>query len=74
MPEDTLNAVRMYDELVRQGYVTLGFHNWELRMPTAYRTVPTMLAYSTPPAPVTGPEAPTDAKLGLRSKGSPKGK
>jgi hypothetical protein len=67
-----LSPIEMFSKLVAMGYVTPGDIEPSVHtMPSAYRQVPTSLAFSTPPIPVsveTG--APGDAKLGLRSEGN----
>lgn len=68
--------VEMYEELVQRGFVTPGrTEPTSLMVPTAYISVPTTLAFSSPPTSVgVGTGGMQHAKLGPRPKGNPKRK
>lgn len=73
-----MTPVEMFNELVRLGYARSGrVEPSRLREPTAYITVPTTLAFSTPPVPKLepGPQGVrSNAKLGRSPKRNPKRK
>ncbi len=59
--------VEMYNEMIRLGFIVPAVIDpYGLMAPTAYISVPTTLAFATPP--IEGSKAKTDAKLGSRSK------
>ena len=68
--------MEMFNELIRMGFVVpAATEPSDLMEPTAYITVPTSLAFVTPPIPPLIPEEKhQDAALGQRPKGNPKGK
>jgi hypothetical protein len=45
-------SVEMFSELVRLGHVSPATGPLDLVMPTAYRSVPSVLVYNTPAAPL----------------------
>jgi len=71
-----LTPVEMFDELMSQGVFTPANADPSSWMePTAYVTVPTGLAFVTPPIVAEDdPRERKDAKLGVRPKGNKKGK
>jgi hypothetical protein len=47
-----MTAVEMFEELARRGAILPASIQTAFTMPTAYRTVPTIVTYSTPDLPV----------------------
>jgi hypothetical protein len=68
--------MEMYEELVQRGFITPGrTEPTNLMVPTAYISVPTTLAFVSPPISVgVGSGELKNAKLEPRSKRNPKGK
>ena len=69
-------ATEMYNELVQMGHVVpSNLEPTALMTPAAYISVPTALAFATPPIPAKAvSEAGSNAKLESRSKGNKKRK
>ncbi len=69
--------MEMFDELVQRGFIRPAcVEPTSLMVPTAYISVPTILAFASPPIPGVGKPAmgTLNAKLGSRHKRNPKGK
>ncbi len=69
--------MEMFDELVQRGFIRPAcVEPTSLMVPTAYISVPTTLAFASPPIPGVGKPAmgTLNAKLGSRHKRNPKGK
>ena len=71
---NTLKPIEMFSKLISMGYVTPGTVEPSVyTMPTAYRQVPSALAFSTPPIPVSVESGGAkNAELGSRPKGNRK--
>ena len=75
MPKTQLTAPEMFEELMSQGVFTPANADPSSWMePTAYVTVPTGLAFVTPPIVTEHQGERKDAKLGARPKGNTKRK
>ena len=70
-----MNAIEMFNELIRLGYfVPATVDPSNLMMPTAYVSLPTTLAFATPPMQISVSKDGRNAKLGARAKGNSKRK
>ena len=67
--------MQMFEELVQGGFIRpRHLEPSSLMVPTAYISVPTTLAFASPPIPVGTPGGNENAKLGPRTKRNPKRK
>ena len=66
MPHQPTSAAAMFAELVRLGHVRPGSGEIPWTLPGAFRTVPSIIGYATPEAPIR-PETEQNAKLGQRT-------
>lgn len=75
MAKAKMTAPEMYEELVSLGYVRPATVEPSILMePTAYISVPTTLAFATPPIPAAPEREGKNAKLGAGPKGNTKRK
>lgn len=75
MNQHPANAVEMFNELVRLGYIVPSdLEPSELHTPTAYISVPTTLAFATAPVAIEGTGSAKNAKLVARPKRNKKRK
>ena len=67
MPNSDLPITAIFQELVRQGYLTPPAHMEDMRLPGEFVSVPTVISYGTPDTPIrTGVHS--NAELGQYSQ------
>lgn len=67
MPNDQMTVSDMFQEMVRQGFITPPDEMGQLRLPGAYPHVPSIVGYATPEAPIRLGVY-DDAELGQRAQ------
>jgi len=73
MPQ--MSAIEMFSELIRLGHIVpASVDPSSLMMPTAYVSLPSALAFSTPPMQTSASKDGRNAKLGVRVKRNSKRK